>query len=95
MKAKFNKRWDTWIINIDGTGEKKLISDATWATWREDGQNIVFARGMDIFTCDINGQNEKKLVDGAKELKEGIAQNPSLSHDGKFMAITSEENREL
>jgi len=85
--ANYPERWDTWIVNADGTGEKLLVPNSTWATWRPDG-DIVFSRGSDIFTAKGDGSGEKKIVDGKASLKGGIAQNPNMSSDGKFLAIT-------
>ncbi len=85
--ANFPERWDTWVVNADGSGEKLLVPNSTWATWRPDG-SIVFSRGADVFTCAGDGSGEKRLVDGKTTLKGGIAQNPNMSSDGKFLAIT-------
>lgn len=85
--ANFPERWDTWVVNVDGSGEKLLVPNSTWATWRPDG-SIVFSRGTDIFTSAADGTGEKKIVDGKTTLKGGIAQNPNMSPDGKFLAIT-------
>jgi hypothetical protein len=83
-----SERWDTWIINIDGTGEKLLIPNSSWATWRPDAKNIVFARDKDVYMCAADGTGEKKIVDGEKELKGGLAQNPNMSDDGQLLAVT-------
>ncbi|HOX53511.1 MAG TPA: hypothetical protein PKY05_18670 [Fibrobacteria bacterium] len=85
--ANFAERWDTWIVNVDGSGEKLLVPNSTWATWRPDG-SILFSRGADVFTAKGDGTGEAKLVDGKTSLKGGIAQNPNMSTDGKFLAIT-------
>lgn len=85
--ANYPERWDTWLVNADGTGEKLLVANSTWATWRPDG-SILFSRGSDIFTAAGDGTGEHRIVDGAVELKGGIAQNPNMSSDGKFLAIT-------
>lgn len=85
--ANYPERWDTWVVNADGTGEKLLVPNSTWATWRPDG-SIVFSRGTDVFTCAGDGTGEAKLVDGKADFKGGIAQNPNMSSDGKFLAVT-------
>lgn len=85
--ANYPERWDTWIVNVDGSGERLLIPNSTWATWRPDGE-IVFSRGTDVFTAKGDGSGEKKIVDGKTSLKGGIAQNPNMSTDGKFLAVT-------
>jgi len=85
--ANYPERWDTWVVGVDGSGEKLLVPNSTWATWRPDG-DIVFSRGSDVFTANGDGTGEKRIVDGKADLKGGIAQNPNMSTDGKFLAIT-------
>lgn len=85
--ANYPERWDTWVVGAEGGGEKLLIPNSTWATWTSTGK-IVYARGVDVFECEGDGTGEKKIIDGKTELKGGIAQNPSLSSDGKLVALT-------
>jgi hypothetical protein len=84
----FAERWDTWIINSDGTGERLLIPKSTFAVWTRDGKSIIYSRDKDVFKCQPDGSGETRLIEGEKELKGGLAQHPSLSDDGKFMAVT-------
>jgi hypothetical protein len=42
--ANYPERWDTWVINADGTGEKLLIPNSTWANWTRDGKAILTGR---------------------------------------------------
>jgi hypothetical protein len=87
VDANYPERWDTWTVGAEGGAEKLLIPNSTWATWTAAGK-IVFARGMDVFECSGDGTGEKKIIDGKTELKGGIAQNPSMSSDGKLVALT-------
>ncbi len=82
--------WDTWIINIDGTGEKLLIPNSDWATWRPDGNMIVFSRADEVYTFDMAANKETKILDSKTDGFEKAAtlQNPHLSLDGNYMAIT-------
>lgn len=92
--AKNFKMWDTWIINADGTDEKKLIENATWATWRSEGKAIIFARGSQVFSFDIETATETLVMEaGMGGLKKGaILQTPHMSSDGKYLAITLRGN---
>lgn len=87
MDANFPERWDTWVINADGTGEKLIIKNGTWARFTKDGK-ILFSRGKNVFLADKDGKNEEKIADGDKDFKGGLAQHPALSDDGKFLAVT-------
>jgi hypothetical protein len=86
--ANFPERWDTWIINADGSGEKLLIPNSTWATWTRDGLSILYSRGKNVYRSNAEGGGETLIADGDKEWKGGLAQHPSLSDDGRFLATT-------
>jgi len=88
--AETAEMWDTWIINSDGSDEKLLIPNSDWAEWRPDGKAIVFARGTEVYLFEIEGNKETKLVDSKTDGFEKAAtlQNPHLSPDGNYMAIT-------
>lgn len=86
--ANYPERWDTWIINSDGTGEKMLIPKSTWANWTRDGKHIVYSRGPKVLQCNPDGTGELELADGDKDWKGGLAQHPSLSDDGRYLALT-------
>ncbi|MBL8025831.1 MAG: PD40 domain-containing protein [Fibrobacteres bacterium] len=81
--------WDTWIINVDGTGEKLLIPNSTWATWRPDGKTIIFSRAGEVYSFDIASGAETLIMKAEDGLKKGaILQNPHMSPNGKYLAIT-------
>ena len=88
--AKNYKAWDTWIINVDGSDEKKLIPNAVWATWRPDGNSIIFARKDTVLSLMLeSGEITTVMSAGMGGLKKGaILQNPHMSPDGKYLAIT-------
>lgn len=85
--ADYSERWDTWSVGLDGGAERLIVPNSTWATWTSDGK-ILFTRGTDVFECAADGSGERKIIDGKSELKGGIPQTPSLSSDGKFVALT-------
>jgi Tol biopolymer transport system component len=86
--ANYPDRWDTWVINSDGTGEKMLIPNSTWACWTRDGKSIVYARGAKVLKCNADGTGETLITDIETEKKGALAQHPTLSDDGKFLALT-------
>jgi hypothetical protein len=86
--ANYPERWDTWIINADGTGEKLLIPNSTWANWTRDGKSIVYSRGPKVFKCNADGTGEALVADVETVKKGALAQHPSLSDDGKLLAVT-------
>jgi Tol biopolymer transport system component len=82
-------KWDLYTVGIDGTGEQLRIKDATWGTWI-GADEIVFARGTKVFSALLSTGAETLLVDSEKEAPLGGAelQQPQLSPDRKFLAIT-------
>lgn len=89
IDAKYYDKWDLWVIGIDGTDEKKIVTDACWGTWRPDGNSVVFARGDKAFKRDIESGKETLLLDGSASIKKGtMVQEPNLSPDGKYLAAT-------
>jgi len=86
-KTDHNEMWDTFVINTDGTGEKKLVSDALWGTWI-DGGKILYSRNDKIYTMDLTSGEEKVLCDSKDGLPGAVLQQPELSPDGKYLAMT-------
>lgn len=90
MDAEMFDKWDVWMINADGTDEKKIVDNACWGTWRPSGDSIVFARGSKVFIKALASDSET-LIFNAEEVfgkKNVYAQQPEVSPDGKFIAIT-------
>jgi WD40-like Beta Propeller Repeat len=86
--ANYPERWDTWVVNADGTGEKLLIPNATWALYTRDGKSIVYSRGSKVFRCAPDGTGETLILDVETVKKGALAQHPALSDDGKLLAVT-------
>ncbi|MCK9182389.1 MAG: hypothetical protein M0P13_05865 [Fibrobacteraceae bacterium] len=88
--ANYPEKWDLWTVGIDGQNEKKVADNATWGTFRPDGKSIVFSRGAKVFEKELESGTEKLLLDGAVAFKDKdvILQEPNLSADGKYLAIT-------
>ena len=59
--ANYPEKWDIWQIDSDGTNEQKIISNATWATYRPDGKAIIFSRAAQVFSFDIATKKETLL----------------------------------
>jgi hypothetical protein len=89
MDAEMFDKWDIWMINTDGSDEKKVVENACWGTWRPTGDSIVFARGPKVFIKCLSDGNETEIFDAGQTIKKGAySQQPQMSPDGKFLAIT-------
>jgi hypothetical protein len=88
-EAEVFDKWDLWTIKTDGTDEKKVVESACWGTWRPTGDSVVFARGPKVFIRPLAGTAETELIDVSALFRKGTyAQQPSLSPNGRFLAIT-------
>jgi Tol biopolymer transport system component len=87
--AEMFDKWDIWTIKADGTGETKAAENAVWGTWRPTGDSIVFARGSKVFIKCLATKEEKEIFDAEKSYKKNtFAQQPEMSPNGKFLAMT-------
>ena len=85
---KLNK-WDIFTVPAAGGAATQIVDNASWANWLSDDK-IIFVRRTQVFTRDLTGAEETLLVDS--EQNEGLGgahlQQPQLSPDGKFLALT-------
>jgi hypothetical protein len=87
--AKFHEKWELWTINGDGSDEKKIIDNACWGSWSDDGKSVIFSRDTKAYRRDLASGEEVLLLDGDTELKAGtVVQQPQLSPNGKYLAAT-------
>ena len=87
--ANTDGKWDIWTVTPEGKDETKVGDNASWGTWISDDE-IVFARVTAIVKRKLSGGEETVLVDSAKvpELDGALLQQPEMSQDGNFVAIT-------
>jgi Tol biopolymer transport system component len=87
--ANSDGKWDVWTVSPEGQGEAKVVDNASWANWLSDDE-IVYVRGTKIFRRKLAGGEEVKMMDseGVSELDGALLQQPQVSRDGKFIAIT-------
>lgn len=90
MDAEVYDKWDIWMIGVDGADERNVVENACWGTWRPSGDSIVFARGPKVFIRSLETGEETELFDAEAvfEKKKVYSQQPEMSPDGRFLAIT-------
>jgi hypothetical protein len=86
--ANASDKWDVLTVKPDGSGETKLVDSASWASWLSNDE-ILYVRGTKIFRKKLDG-DEQQIMDseGVAELDGALLQQPELSKDGKYLAIT-------
>jgi hypothetical protein len=90
--ANNSDKWDLFTINPDGTDAKKVVDGASWGSW-VSADEIIYVRGKKVLRAKLGaagGQDETELMDseGVAALDGALLQQPELSHDGRFLAIT-------
>jgi Tol biopolymer transport system component len=87
-----NGVWDIWVVNVSGSGAKRLTDDAavdSWPRFSPDGTKIVFSSTRDdpageIYTMPAAGGAVTRLTD-----EPAADTQPAWSPDGKKLAFTT------
>jgi hypothetical protein len=87
--ANTDGKWDIYTVTPEGTGETKIVDNASWGSWIS-GDEIIYARSTAVVRRKLAGGDETVLVDSAKvpALDGALLQQPELSKDGHYIAIT-------
>jgi len=87
--ANNSDKWDIYSVKPDGSDVTKVVESASWGSWI-DNDNIQYVRGTKVLRRKLSGGEETEIMDsqGVKELDGALLQQPELSSDGKFIAIT-------
>jgi hypothetical protein len=87
--ANNSDKWDLYTIKPDGTELTKVVDSASWGSWVGPDE-IIYVRGMKVIRSKVGSKEETVLADseGVKDLDGALLQQPELSKDGRFIAIT-------
>jgi hypothetical protein len=87
--ANDSDKWDIFTVAPDGSGSTKVVDSASWASFIGP-EEIIFVRGKKVLKTKLGSEKEEELLDstGVSELDGSLLQQPELSPDGKFIAIT-------
>lgn len=84
--------WDVYLMNADGSAERRVAPGGYSPTWTPDGQAVVFLRGTQVVRLEVGpggSGRETLLLDGASTdgIRGGL-ESPELSPDGRQLAVT-------
>jgi hypothetical protein len=87
--ANADGKWDIYTISPEGNDETKVVDNASWGGWINNDE-IVYVRSTAVYRRSLKGGPETLLVDSSKEsvLDGALLQQPEMSKDGAFLAIT-------
>jgi len=87
--ANSSDKWDLYTVGSAGGEPAKVIKDASWGSWVSQNE-VLFVRGTKIFRSKLGSAEETLIMDsdGVSDLGGALLQQPELSSDGKFIAIT-------
>jgi len=60
-------RWDVYLIDVDGSGERRIVPGGYHPTWTPDGKAVLFERQMRVFRYDLATGQETQVLDGPRE----------------------------
>ena len=79
--------WDLYLMNADGSDERKLVEGAYHATWRPDGTSLVYVHENRVLEYDLASGTTSVLHIGSDPPTEGTVLEPEISSDG-LLALT-------
>jgi hypothetical protein len=92
--ANNSDKWDLYTIKPDGSDAKKVVDSASWGSWLGTDQ-IIYVRGTKVFKAKLaagadEATDETEIMDsaGVEALDGAQLQQPEMSRDGRFIAIT-------
>lgn len=87
--ANASEKWDIYTIKPDGSDPQKVVDGASWGSWASEDE-ILFVRGTKVYRQKLGSKEETQLMDseGVSELSGALLQQPELSSDGKYLAVT-------
>jgi hypothetical protein len=87
--ANNSDKWDIYTINPDGTEPVKVVENGSWASWLGPDE-IIFVRGTSIMQKQLAAGTETAVMnsEGVSDLDGALLQQPEMSHDGGYIAIT-------
>jgi Tol biopolymer transport system component len=87
--ANDTDKWDVYTVDVDGSHPVKVVDRGSWASWVGPSK-IIFVRGTNILEKQLPDGPESVLMSsaGTPDLDGALLQQPELSHDGAYIAIT-------
>ena len=80
VSAGYNyERPEVWVMNVDGTEQRRLARKGDEPAWSPDGLSVAFSRGRDIHVMSPDGSGKRMLARNGSS--------PTWSPDGGWIAF--------
>jgi TolB protein len=79
-----------WVVNVNGTGLRRLTGDAAQPAWSPDGKTIAFVRSGRIWLMNANGSDVRQLTvppEPPESERPASDQTPDWSPNGEQIAF--------
>jgi Tol biopolymer transport system component len=91
---------DLWVMNADGSGQRKLADNAYWPAWSSDGQMLIYTskigqgvkqRRGEIWVVRVDGTGHRKLTDSDFNRARWLPDvRVAFLRDGRLYSVNSE-----
>jgi len=61
QEEEYHLEYSFWIVNIDGTDNKKILTGSGNAIWYPDGNKVIFYRSPGVYILNLNDGSEEVL----------------------------------
>lgn len=79
--------WDLYLVRADGSDERLLVRGGYHPTWGSDGSSVIFQRGTQVIEIDLEGGNERVLLEPGVVLEGKEWGDPALHPAGNLLAL--------
>jgi hypothetical protein len=82
--------WDVWLMNADGSDQRRLAERGFYPRWTADGSSIVFGRGQQVVRVDAESGEESVVFDNPGDAAQIRFGDVALGADGNRLALVLE-----
>jgi len=83
-------RWDVWLMNADGSDQRRLAPRGFYPRWSADGASVVFGRGQQVIRVDLASGEESVVYDNSLDAREIRRGDVALGTDANSLALVLE-----
>lgn len=82
--------WDVWLMNADGSNQRRLAERGFYPRWSADGNAVIFGRGQHVVRVDVASGQESIVFDNPADAAQIRFGDVALGADGNRLALVLE-----